>query len=209
LKRRWWSKKTTPRSTIKNEERNMTATVVATEKTFNFKKMFGKDVNPSHKGGDRRCPQCDGVGIEDGVRLAGCRKCFGTGLMKLAQADVPENDLAPADPTPTEETPEAALPSSSDEFRVDYVAGPDDVVQPPAPELPPEQMRKAVAAMLSGSFKHTIAAVFGHVATMNKMPEVNQAEHTPDAMLDYLYAQLERMDINGLRSAFEVLRKNE
>jgi len=189
--------------------------MTTTTTVFNLKKVLGRDLPEVLDRRTRKCPQCGGVGWDDStVRVAKCCRCSGSGIVKLAQTDPqqpdpPNNAEAGADiPSPGDPEPSATTPP------VDFgdTLADDDLLGnlPSENEIPPEQLKSDIAAMLSSSFSHTVAAVFDHVSGFDtEMSSDKRAKYAgqDQQMAYYIYQRLDVMTPEQLRSTFKVFRK--
>lgn len=183
-----------------------------------MKKAFGKDL-PRILGRQlRNCPQCGGVGWDDNMaRVARCVRCSGSGIVKTGLAEpadevAAEGSLAGPDlPEPPRQPEETPLGSEDlkdfDDSMIEAVLS-DEV--PIENNIPPQQLKSDIAAMLSSSFVHTIEAVFEHVAGLDtEMTGTKRANYVskPQDMLFYVYKRLDVMTPEQLKSTFRVFRK--
>lgn len=175
-----------------------------------MKKATGKELPKVLDRRLRMCPQCGGVGWNDNAAgVARCVRCSGFGVVKLAQAKPPEDDI-PADVpsgTPAEPSPSADAVGDFDDSLLEGTLADE---APSEDSIPPQQLKSDIASMLSSSFSHTVAAVFEHVAGFDtEMSAEMKAKYAgqDQRMVSYIYKRLDAMTPEQLRSTFKVFRK--
>lgn len=167
--------------------------------TFNLArdmKISAKSAVPAEKTEEPTCPQCSGVGIEDGFGAAyKCRRCGGTGrdktmivtasihpAVKLAEKEGPEEiriDDPVADPgdaagDEVKGTQDAAVPESTISVSPSEIIDSSDEVAgthlPPPEDWNDVKLRHEITWMVSSLFDNQLQDICDHLAEENGIP---------------------------------------